>query len=98
MGVPGLFLGMFLRKKKNKSGSTSVQIILKSHGKSRVIKSLGSGKTEQEVEKLWILGLQEMERLQGQSKLFVSQLDTVVDSVFSHLDNASINTVGPELI
>ena len=93
-----LFWGMFLRKKKNKSGSTSVQIISKARGKYRVIKSIGVARTDQDVEKLWIIGRQEMERLQGQSNLFVSTLDTVVESAFDHLDNASIKSVGAELI
>ena len=53
MGVALLFLGMFLRKLKNRSGSTSVQIISKAGGKYRVIKSIGSGTSEQELEKLW---------------------------------------------
>lgn len=98
MGVARLFLGMFLRKLKNRSGSTSVQIISKAGGKYRVIKSIGSGTSEQELEKLWYLGKQELERLTGQSKLFVSQTDTVIEQVFDTLENASIRTVGPEII
>ncbi len=98
MGVPGLFLGVFLRKKKNKSGSVSVQIISKSRGRYRVIQTIGCGKTDQEIERLWLLGKQEMGRISGQSGLFVSQIDTVIESIINQLDNASIKTVGPELI
>jgi transposase len=89
---------MFLRKKKNESGSVSVQIISKSHGKYKVVKSIGSGTTEQEIEKLIYLGKQEMERLSAQLKLFVSHQDTIIEQAFSELSNASINTLGPELI
>jgi len=89
---------MFLRKKKNKSGSTSVQIISKSGGKYKVVKTIGSAKTEQEIQKLWYLGKQELERLSMQPKLFVSETDTIVDSIFETLSNASIKVVGPELI
>jgi hypothetical protein len=39
-----------------------------------------------------------MERLTYQQKLFVSRQDTVVDQVFSELSNASIKSIGPELI
>ena len=98
MGVARLFLGMFLRKLKNRSGSTSVQIISKSGGKYKVVKSIGSGTSEQELEKLWYLGTQELERLQGQTKLFVSQTDTLIEQVFDNLQNTSIRTVGPEII
>lgn len=89
---------MFLRKKPNKSGSTSVQIISKALGKYRVVKTIGSGLTEEEVQHLWYLGKQEMDRLSAQSKLFTSQRDTDVELVMESLANASIRTVGPELI
>jgi len=89
---------MFLRKLKNRSGSISIQIISKATGTYKVVKTIGSGRSEQEIEKLWLLGKQELDRLQGQSKLFVSPIDTLVDQVFSDLENASIHTVGPELI
>jgi len=89
---------MFLRKKKNKSGSISVQIISKSRGNYKVIKTIGCGRSEQEIKKLEYLGKQEIERLSLQPKLFVSETDTIVDSIFESLSNASIRVVGPELI
>ena len=89
---------MFLRKLKNRSGSVSVQIISKSGGKYKVVKTIGSGRTEQEIEKLYYLGKQEIERLSFQPKLFISETDTIVDSIFESLSNASIRVVGPELI
>jgi transposase len=98
MGVPCLLLGMFARKKKNSSGSISVQIISKSRGKYKVLKTIGCARTEQELQKLSYLANQEIVRLNNQSKLFVSENDTIVDMIFSTLDNASIRTVGPEII
>ncbi|MBN2891379.1 MAG: IS1634 family transposase [Bacteroidales bacterium] len=89
---------MFLRKKKNKSGSISVQIISKPRGNYKVIKTIGCGRSEQEIKKLEYLGKQEIERLSLQPKLFVSETDTIVDNVFESLGNASIRVVGPELI
>lgn len=89
---------MFLRKKKNRSGSTSIQIISKTYGKYKVVKTIGSGRNEQDIQKLWYLGKQEMERLSAQSKAFVSEQDTAVEQVIESLSNASIRTVGPELI
>ena len=53
---------MFVRKKKQRSGTFSVQIIDKSSGKSRVIKTIGSSKDPDAVELLmaegrrWIAG------------------------------------------
>ncbi|MEM6526304.1 MAG: hypothetical protein AAF693_21095, partial [Bacteroidota bacterium] len=89
---------MFLRKLKNRSGSTSVQIISKAHGKYKVVRTIGSGFTEQEIKKLWYLGKQELERVSAQSKIFISAQDTVVEHAMESLANASIRTVGPELI
>jgi len=97
-GVPLLFLGMFIRKKPNKSGSISVQIISKSGGKYHVHKTIGSGKTEQEVNKLYFLAKQELERISIQPKLFVSESDVIIDQIFDSLQNASIKTVGPEIV
>jgi transposase len=89
---------MFLRKKKNVSGSISIQVISKAKGKYKVLKSIGAGNTNQEIEKLWYIGLQEIERLKAQTNLFISKTDTIVDQVFETLENASIRTIGPELI
>ncbi len=97
-GCPIVFLHMFLRKKANKSGSISVQIISKSGGKYKVVKTIGTGRTDQEVQKLWYLGKQELERMTLQPKLFVSEIDTIVDEIFESLTNASIKVIGPEII
>jgi hypothetical protein len=53
MGVANLFLSMFLRKLKNRSGSVSVQIIQKTRGKYQVIKTIGSSKNEQDLQRLY---------------------------------------------
>lgn len=89
---------MFIRKKQNISGSISVQIISKTNGKYRVVKSLGSSKLENEINQLILLGKQEIERLKKQPKLFILENDIIVEKIFSELANASIRTVGPEII
>jgi len=89
---------MFIRKKKNKSGSQSVQIISKARGKYKVISTIGSGRTEQELQRLVFLAQQELNRLKAQTELFVSEKDISVDTIFAALSNSSIRTVGPELI
>jgi transposase len=98
MGVACLNLSMFIRKLKNRSGSISIQIISKARGKYKVLKTIGSSSNEQELQKLLYLGKQEIERLTSQVGLFVSERDSVVEQVFSAMSNASIRTVGPELI
>lgn len=89
---------MFVRKLKNRSGSISVQIISKANGRYKVINTIGCGHNEQEVQKLTYLAKQEIERLSAQPRLFVSETDTIVEDLFGSLSNASIRTVGPEII
>jgi len=60
MGVPDInylyIWGMFVRKKKNPSGKISVQVIDKSSGKYKVVKTIGSSIDRLEVEKLYQKG------------------------------------------
>lgn len=44
---------MFVRKKKNNSGSTSIQIIQKQKGKYKVVKTLGPFFDEEEIKKIY---------------------------------------------
>jgi len=89
---------MFIRKKPNSSGSQSIQVIQKINGRYKVIKTLGSATTRQEIEKLVDLARQEIERLYGQPKLFISPSDEAIERAFAVLNNASIRTLGPEII
>jgi transposase len=88
---------MFVRKLKNRSGSLSVQVIQKTNGKYKVVKTIGSATTQQEIEKLVNLAQQEIERLCAQPKLFISESDAVIEQAFSILNNANIRTLGPEI-
>lgn len=89
---------MFLREKKNKSGSVSVQIIAKHDGKYRVVKTIGSAKAAQEIAVLFHRGKQELSKIQSQTNLFVSEDDARIEGFLSQLQNAQVRTVGPELI
>ena len=89
---------MFVRKLKNRSGSLSIQVIQKINGRYKVIKTIGSATTQQEIEKLVNLAKQEIDRLSAQPKLFNSENDVAIEKAFAVLDNASIRTLGPEII
>lgn len=89
---------MFIRRLKNRSGSQSIQIIQKIRGKYKVIQTLGSATTQQEIEKLINQARQEIEILSAQPKLFFSQSDQAIEQAYSLLSNASIRTLGPEII
>jgi transposase len=90
---------MFVRQKPNKSGSVSVQVIDRSDG-YRVVKSIGTARDPAEVARLVELGELFIKRQSGQYDLFPEdQHDTAVILDFVNtLHNASIRTVGPELV
>ena len=57
MGVPRYLCSMFVRKKPNKSGSVSVQVVAKTRSRrQKVIKSIGSSKDPKEIERLMAEG------------------------------------------
>jgi len=89
---------MFIREKKNRSGSVSVQIISKSHGRYKVLKTVGCGTMRHEIIRLRTLARQEIERMESQPSLFPSESDELVEQAFSSLYNSNIRTVGPELV
>jgi len=84
---------MFVRKKKNKSGSISIQIIQKANRNNRIIKTIGSSRDPQEIERLYLHALHELPRLYGPT-LF----DTVKTPLISDISNDSIRIIGPDII
>lgn len=90
---------MFVRKKSNTSGSISVQVISKDGG-YHVVETIGSSRDPQEIERLVALGERFIADQDKQFALFPeSRHDNVVLLEFiDQLRNASIRTLGPELI
>ena len=84
---------MFIRKKKNNSGSISIQIIQKINRSNKVLKTVGSSSDPEEIEHLYQKALYDMPRLYG-ATLF----DTVDEPKISELSNDAIQVVGPDLI
>lgn len=90
---------MFVRQKKNKSGKISVQIIAKSHGEYRVMKTVGCSSDTDEIHKLVAKAKQLIPDLSGQLPLdWETERDKSIDEYFDTFDNTRINVVGPELI
>ena len=89
---------MFIRRLKNRSGSTSVQVIQKINGRYKVLKTIGCATLLHDIEKLELLARQEIERLTSQPKLFVTEQDELIDKTLSTLENSDIRTIGPEII
>ncbi len=89
---------MFIRKKRNKSGSISIQIISKTRGKYSVIKTIGSSHTEEGVVLLQNQAKHELNNIQKQTRLFLSQDDSKIESFLGTLTNANVRVIGPELV
>jgi transposase len=89
---------MFVRKKKNKSGSVSIQILSKIGRKNKLIKTVGCARTKREEELFMLLANNEMERLQGALSLFVDHDDLVVENFVKSIANNHLQVVGSELI
>lgn len=91
---------MFVRKKRNKSGSISVHVIQKGNG-YKIVKTLGTSTDAAEIERLVIQGRQFIRSLQSAQPYLLpvaSREDQVVKSFVSSLKSSQIHTIGPELI
>jgi transposase len=89
---------MFVRCKKNKSGSTSVQIVDKSSGKYVLFQTVGSSSDSAEIEFLISKGKKIISTHGGQSIIPFDRDKELefVDTFLQCLD--SMNLVGPELL
>jgi transposase len=86
---------MFVRKKKNKSGSFSVQIIQKQHGKYKVVRTMGSSSDPIEIDRLYHEGLKIIPHLFNQRTIYAPPINL---PEITELGNDDIRVVGPELI
>jgi len=86
---------MFVRRKQNKSGIVSIQIIDKSSGRYSVVKTIGSSSNIQLIEKLF-----------GEGELWIKKQKTLeidfdrTDDLFEHFIDGikQISIVGPQLL
>jgi hypothetical protein len=92
---------VFVRKKKNKSGSVSVQIIEKKNGRYRVIQTVGSSQDVHTIERLVLQAKSILHAPPpGTQWLFPVKTneELVVENFVAGLSNAQVRVVGPELI
>lgn len=89
---------MFIRQKKNKSGSVSVQLISKIGAKYKVEKTIGSTSSTEGLEILMQQARQEMGKMQKQPILFFSEKDAAIEAFVEGLGNGNVQVIGPELV
>jgi hypothetical protein len=97
-GCPTVALGVFVRKKPNKSGVVSIQVISKSLGKYAVVKTIGSSKDPQQIQALVAEGEHYIYSVNKQSKINfeIENERVIIDLFFKGID--AIRLVGPELL
>ena len=90
---------MYVRRKLNKTGTFSVQVISKHGGIYRVIRSFGTGRSEHELSRLEESARQFINEQSGfAGELFPDGADARLDDFISSISNAQIQVIGPELI
>ena len=92
---------MFIRKKPNKSGTVSVQVVQKTKSrKQRVLKSLGSAHPNDTaaLENLMQQASSFIQEMEGPSLPHIYEEEDVIDGFVSSLNNAQVQVAGPELV
>ena len=90
---------MFVRRKANKSGTFSIQVISKEEGHYKVVKSFGSGITEKELEQKEREAYVFIQQHQSPPLPFINEsTDQKIESFLSSIKNTQFHVIGPELI
>jgi len=88
---------MFIRKKQNKSGSISIQVIDKTAG-YKVVKTIGSSKDSKQIKLLEIEARNFITGNQQKLFSFKTKEELAIEDFLQTLSNSQIHTIGPELI
>ncbi|MCK9255722.1 MAG: hypothetical protein GX793_10280 [Bacteroidales bacterium] len=92
---------MFVRKKKNPSGIISIQVIDKSSGKYKVVKTIGSSSDTEEIRDLYLKGKKWISSHYGVQDIFIQHEKEkeelqVITSLLLNIENILLN--GTQLI
>lgn len=88
---------MFVRKKRNKSGAVSVQIIDKSAG-YKVLETIGSSKDAFKVNELVEKANHQIRSNKGRQGDLFSGKSVDIEAFIKSIGNGQVHTIGPELI
>ncbi|MFV0555024.1 MAG: IS1634 family transposase [Mangrovibacterium sp.] len=92
---------MFVRKKKNRSGTTSVIVVDKSNNRFREVKSIGTSSNEEGIEDFVFLGRKWIDERSNGADMFASKAQEqeelyLAENLLSNIDNILLN--GTQLI
>lgn len=93
-----IFTGMYVRKKRNPSGVVSVQIIDKSKGRYRVVKTIGSSSDASTIKSLYLEGKKWITSYVGEQDIFeiynkALEERQVTEYLLSNVENILLNGV-----
>ena len=89
---------MFLRRKKNKSGSFSIQVVESNRSGYKVIKSFGASCDELQLRALERKAQQWIDDQRGPKLPFTWEKDDVISDFMTTLANSQVRVYGPELV
>ena len=84
---------MFVRKKKNASGSISVQIIAKKSSKYKVVETIGCSKDEKEIEELVKIAQQRIKEIEPNLFDYIEYNENK-----NRLKSDNVRIIGDELV
>lgn len=87
---------MFVRQKKNKSGVVSVQVIDKSSGRYKVFKTIGSSKSQVEIDKLNLEAKRFIKLHVGSQELDFSNSNQLIQTILNNITSHKL--VGIDLV
>lgn len=87
---------MFVRRKRNKSGVISIQVITKLDSKSRLVKTIGSSDNITEIEQLVVEGQRFVDSYAGQRSIDFSSTGGILKSAFQSITTHT--EVGTDLL
>ncbi len=97
MGVASLKIGyfypMFVHRKKNRPGSTSIVVVKKVPGRTQYIKTIGISSDEQEIGQLLKQGQQYIHDFGGQMDMFVNYEKQVSEEYLANYFMSNIENV-----
>jgi len=82
---------MFVRKKPNKSGKISIQVIEKINGINKVAKTIGSSSNPDEVEKLISIGEEWIRNYKGLLQIPFNNEEQIADSVLESVEKITVS-------
>lgn len=90
---------MYVKKKKNASGSTSVLVVSKdNHRRHRLVKNMGCGNTPSEISVLVSSAKEYIANTKGPFLPGLLEEESEIEGFLCNLGNNSIQVIGPELV